>query len=285
MNIPKALNEKLMKVKEILKGKRVLVAFSGGLDSSLVAYFSKKYSKKTIAVLIKAQTTPSQEIENAKKISSELQIPFEVLNIDITEQGKIYRNLRDRCYHCKKLILSELKEFISLKQDDYPNYDLFVDGTNYSDLSLERPGLKALRESEFRSPLAEAEITKEDVLKLSQIFDLPSKNIPSQACLASRVPFGIPLSQEILEMVDHSEMYIRELLDDFETSLRVRIHKLKPSEQYLARIEAGPTIQKKINDIEIAKKINTRLRKIGFIYITMDLQGFRSGSMHETIEK
>ncbi len=283
LQIPENLQIKLDKIKEIFKDKDVMVAFSGGLDSSFVVYCAKIYAKSVLGVLIHTQATPKQEINNAKTVADAFNISLEIMEIDIIREEKISNNQTDRCYYCKKKILEALSDLGTKNNLEHEKFDLFVDGTNFSDLSQERPGLKALEESPFRSPLAEAGITKQDVKILSKIFDLPSKEIPSQACLASRIPFGIPLTKEILEMTDRAESYIREYFNDYISPLRVRIHKLKPHDAILARIETNEILMKKMQDQGEREKITEKFREIGFTFITLDLQGFRSGSMHEEL--
>lgn len=274
------LQKKIVVIADIFRNKTVVVAFSGGIDSSLVCVFAKFYAKNVQAVIISSPMTPSQELKQASTFSTTLGIPLEVLSIDTLSNPKIASNLPDRCYYCKKEILATLERYRQSKK-----FDLLVDGTNYSDLSLVRAGLKALKESEAKSPLAIAKISKSEIIEISRTLKLPSAEIPSQACLASRIPFNVPLSKDILQIIDQAEQGVRQILNDFHSNLRVRIHPVADSKQFLARIEAGDNIWQIVTDPEKRKKIVDLLTQIGFIFCTIDLDGFHSGSMDKALKK
>lgn len=278
IQLPPALQIKVKKIEEILQNKKIIVAFSGGIDSALVVYFAHIFGREVQAVIIKSPLTPRSELQNAEEFSRYLEISLSTLEINILDNPDIQSNSLQRCYHCKSGILKNLEEMATKK-----GFELVVDGTNFSDLNEERPGLLALKESTVISPLSLAEITKAEVLGLTAMLDLPSKDIPSMACLASRVPFDTPLTLSLLEQIDKSEIFIRTLFGDWKTPLRVRIHTLPPANKILARIEAGWPLLEMIMQPKNSEKITNELLGMGFTYITVDLSGFRSGSMHQSI--
>ncbi len=293
--LEKDLKDKIKTIRDLLKDKTVVIAFSGGLDSSLVTFFAKMYAKRTCALTVRSEAIPSVELENAKIIANKLGVPLEFVHLKISKMDGVQKNQQDRCYRCKKQILSTLIKHASKSSCFFENQenfkleggaqkiDIFADGTNYSDLDAVRPGLKALNESKFVSPLALAKISKEEVRQLSNHFDLPSKNIPSQACLASRVPFGTPLNTSLLSMIDEAESTVRAILGNKNVHLRVRVHRLNAKNDFMARIELEKEVMVTLFKDQSFEKIEKKLREIGFTYVCLDLRGFRSGSMHDLI--
>jgi uncharacterized protein len=278
IQLPYSIQPKIMKIEALFQGKKIIAAFSGGIDSSLVVYLANLFGQAVYAIIIKSPLTPGSELQNAAKFCEILGISLEELEINILENEHVQSNSLRRCYYCKSGILKQLESIAAKK-----GYDLVVDGTNLSDLDEDRPGLQALKESNVISPLALAEITKAEVLGLTALLDLPSKDIPSMACLASRVPFETPLTSILLERIDKAENYIRTLSGDWKSPLRVRIHTLPPSNKILGRIEASWPLMEIIVRPEFREKISTELLGLGFTFITVDLSGFKSGSMHQSI--
>ncbi len=269
--------QKITRVREIVQNKRILVAYSGGIDSTLVCILMKEYAKSFLAVCIHSPLSPSQELENAKIFSQLLQFPLRILNLDILDDPNIQKNDPHRCYYCKQRIITELTCIAQREA-----YDVVVDGTNFSDLSESRAGLRALKESSAKSPLADTGITKSEIIEISRVLDLPSQTIPSQACLASRIPFNLPLTPNILQMVDKAEAFLRKFLSSYEV-LRVRVHPVDSGGAYLARIEASSTLFSLCQDSYIRDEIVVKMQEIGFLFTTIDLAGFRSGSMHQLL--
>lgn len=263
----------------MFKGKKILVSFSGGIDSTLVLYFAKEFGKETKGILIHSPLTPSQEINQAKQFSAFLKVPLIIQEINSLLIPEIHKNLPNRCYYCKKGILEKINEIA--KEE---GYNLIIDGTNYSDLDLHRPGLLALKESNVKSPLAESKITKSDIISLTQILSLPSNNISSQACLASRIPFNLEITEDLLNMIDKAEIFLRKIIKNSTIPLRVRVHKLLPSKFLLARIESDGNLIELINNEGIRKEIDSRLKNLGFTFVTIDISGFSSGSMDKLVK-
>ncbi len=277
--IPEFLKEKIRFIENMFKGKKILVAFSGGIDSTLVLYFAKEFGKETKGILIHSPLTPSQEINQAKQFSAFLKVSLIIQEFNSLLIPEIHKNLPNRCYYCKKGILEKINEIA--KEE---GYNLIIDGTNYSDLDLHRPGLLALKESNVKSPLAESKITKSDIISLTQILSLPSNNISSQACLASRIPFNLEITENLLNMIDKAEIFLRKIIKNSTIPLRVRVHKLLPSNFLLARIESDANLIELINNEGIRKEIDSRLKNLGFTFVTIDLYGFSSGSMDKLVK-
>jgi len=264
--IPEFLKEKIRFIENMFKGKKILVAFSGGIDSTLVLYFAKEFGKETKGVLIHSPLIPTQEINQAKQFSAFLKVPLIIQEVNSLLIPEIQKNLPNRCYHCKKRILEIMNEIANEE-----GYDLIIDGTNYSDLNLHRPGLLALKESNVKSPLAESKFTKPDIISLTQILALPSVNISSQACLASRIPFNmsrIPFNMEItkdlLTKIDNAEKILRKIIKSTTIPLRVRVHKIFPSNHLLARIESNSNLIELINNEGIREEIDSSLKSLDF---------------------
>jgi pyridinium-3,5-biscarboxylic acid mononucleotide sulfurtransferase len=276
-NIPREIQLKLAIIQDLFKEKKVLIAFSGGIDSSLICFLSTKFALKTKAITVNAPVTPQQELTQASTIAKQYSFDLEIINFNSLENPQIKNNDIDRCYYCKSEILSILEA--KAKEIDF---DLVVDGTNFSDLSLTRAGLKALKESKVHSPLAIAQLSKPEIIQLSEIFDLPSKDYSSQACLASRIPFNFPLDPDILRKVEQGEIFLRNIIKNVKEPLRVRIHAIE-NDKLIARIEVNQIFLEHLQSEEIRDRIVKKFQELGFAYTTYDIAGFTSGSMHKTL--
>ncbi len=279
ITLPEDLRKKITVIQELFRSQKVLVAFSGGVDSSLVLFFAKTFAKKTEGLLFVSPMTPSQERSNASNVAKEIQVPMQELTINPLHNENIRANTTRRCYYCKQAILTTLEQFAKEH-----GWDLCADGTNFSDQRLPRPGLQALQESVVYSPLALAQLTKEEIIQISTLLKLPSARFPSQACLASRIPFDLALTEPLLMMADKAERFLRTLLENDNDPLRVRIQQLHPSKVYLARIEAGQWLFEAVTDQKIRTQIDRKLKDLGFTFVTYDLAGFQSGSFHQVID-
>lgn len=240
------------------------VAFSGGVDSTYLLHEAVKAGKeKVTALIMKTPSVPERELDEAVTFCKSRDISFFVLPADPFSAAGFRENGRDRCYICKHFLFSALLE--KAKEEGIP---FVADGTNADDRKEFRPGLRALKELDIRSPLAEAGLTKKEIRELSEKEGLPTWNKPSFSCLATRFPYGEELTVEKLRRTEAAENLLAEL--GF-TQRRVRVHG------NLARIEVLPAEIPLL--LERRDMISSRLEELGFLYTTVDLKGFRSGSM------
>ncbi|MBS7623163.1 ATP-dependent sacrificial sulfur transferase LarE [Candidatus Bathyarchaeota archaeon] len=265
------------KVNEILEGIRskgsVLVAMSGGVDSSLVALLSKKaLGNKALAATADSATLPLGELEEARRLAREIGLEHIIINVDETSNPTFVSNPPERCYHCKKELILKMKEIAEDR-----GIGVIVDGTNADDMKVHRPGALALAEAGVYSPLADAGLGKEDVRKLARMLGLPNADRPSMACLASRLPYGEQITKDKLRLVAEAERLVKELTGARE--LRVRLHGR------LARIEVGRDERRLLFSEGLMDRIAGNLKSLGLVYVTMDLLGYRSGSMDEALEE
>ena len=240
------------------------VAFSGGVDSTYLLHEAVRAGKeKVTALIMKTPSVPERELDEAVAFCKSRGISFFVLPADPFSATGFKENGRDRCYICKHFLFSALLE--KAKEEGIP---FVADGTNADDRKEFRPGLRALKELDIWSPLAEAGLTKKEIRELSEKEGLPTWNKPSFSCLATRFPYGEELTVEKLRRTEAAENLLAEL--GF-TQRRVRVHG------NLARIEVLPTEIPLL--LERRDMISSRLEELGFLYTTVDLKGFRSGSM------
>ena len=248
------------------------VAFSGGVDSTfLLAVANEVLGDNALAVTAAPVFVPPRELEEAKNFCRErkirqIVIPAEDLNID-----GVRHNPPDRCYHCKKEIFGKIRKTAAEN-----GITVVAEGSNVDDTGDYRPGMRAIRELSVVSPLLEAGLTKADIRALSKEMGLPTWSKPSFACLASRFVYGETITDEKLRAVDRAEQLLLEL--GFR-QFRVRIHG------NLARIELLPEDIQKAMSGETRKIITERLKDYGFQYVTMDLTGYRTGSMNEVLKQ
>jgi len=257
-------------VAELSSCNRVLVAFSGGIDSTLITYLAKlTLGEKVTAVTANSPSLPSLELTEAKKLATLMQVKHIILRTDELNDPNYISNPTNRCYFCKK----ELGEKLIQLADQLGGYAI-VDGTNAEDLQGHRPGAAALTEKGIRRPLAKAGMNKQDVRELAKLLGLPNFDKPSMPCLSSRVAYGETISPERLLRIERSENLIRSLTGVKE--LRVRDHGA------VARIEVGRNERKLFFDEVLLDRISEGLRSFGFDHVTVDLAGYRSGSMNES---
>ena len=266
------MDKKLKLLKEVLtEMESVLVAYSGGVDSTFLLKVAKDaLDNKVVAATASSLTYPSCELENAKKIVEGLGISHLVITTDELSSLKFTNNLQDRCYWCKRELFSRLS-YIAKKE----GLRYVADGTNFGDTKDFRPGMKAAREFKIRNPLKEARLTKEDIRKLSKKLNLPTWNKPSLACLASRFPYGTKITRENLAKVDTAEGFLRNFGI---TQVRVRHHN------QIARIEVLKDEIPKLLEKEVKEKIVSKFKELGYVYVTVDLAGYRTGSMNEVLK-
>ena len=263
------MKEKLEYLKEIIKVKdSLVVAFSGGVDSSLVAKIAYEVlGKKALAVTLTSDTFSKRELKSAKIIAKEIGITHEIIESSELGNDEFVKNPENRCYYCKK------EEAIILKRIANENRIKYIaDGVNLSDFDEHRPGIKALNEEDIIHPLVEARIKKSDIKAMAKFLGLSNYNMTSTTCLSSRISYGEEITTEKLKMIEGAESFI--LSSGFK-QVRVRCHK------NIARIEVEKEEIEKA--ISFREEIVRRLKKVGFKYITLDLEGYRSGSMDEVL--
>jgi len=250
--------------------KQVVVALSGGVDSTYLAAIAyKTLGDNAKAITLHAEYVPLRELEETKKLTSLIGVKHQVIPINALSKKKITDNTPDRCFYCKSLLFSKLIE--TAKTYHINN---IIDGSNTDDMKEYRPGIKALKNLGIRSPLIEAGLSKQEIRDLSQRMNLPTWNKSSFSCLATRIPYGSKITHKKLSQLDKAEEILFQLgLKQF----RVRHH------DEIARIEVNsedfPTIIKHNEYLVLS------LQKLGFQYISLDLQGFRSGSLNEKLIK
>ncbi len=258
---------KIKSLEIILKEyKKVAIAFSGGLDSGFLLYFASKILGKenVIAVTIYSPYKISQtDLTEAKEFALNLKVNHRIFDLNLPEEIK--NNPVDRCYYCKKDIFKKIIDEVS--KEGY----ILCDGSNHDDLSDYRPGLQAIKELGVKSPLLEAEFTKSDIRKYAKKFNLKLWDKPPNACLISRLPNNTPIELSIIQMVEKAEEFIK----TFGIKLvRVRTH------DRIARIEIGKKELKKILNAKKLSIIDKKLKEFGFKYVTLDCNGYKTGSMN-----
>jgi uncharacterized protein len=246
----------------------VLVAFSGGVDSAVVARAAvEALGERAVAATARSATLPSWELDAAKRVAGEIGIAHVVFEEDEFQTPGFAENPPDRCYHCRRGLVEGLREVAKRY-----GIECIVDGANADDAHEHRPGMRAMRESGVRSPLLELGLTKGDVREIARFYGLSVSEKPSMACLASRVPYGERITRDKLRRIEKAEDYLRGL--GFQ-ELRVRHHG------GIARIEVAERDMPRV--LERRREIAGRLKELGFTYVSLDLQGYRSGSMDEAL--
>ncbi len=247
---------------------RVAVAFSGGVDSSLVLKVAHDVLGNNVLALIgDSPSLPRRELQEALDIAAFVGAPVRVVPTKEVDDPQYAANLAHRCYVCKRHVYTT---FLDVAREEGIPY--ILDGANADDVGDFRPGRRAARELAIRSPLWEAGFSKEEVRALAQYLGLPNWNKPSAACLSSRVPYGIPITRDVLRRVERAEDALRAL--GFR-QLRVRHH------DHVARIEVPPEEFSRV--LALREEIVQALKEAGYTYVTLDLAGFRSGSSNEVL--
>jgi len=272
-NIPEETQRKYDELKAVLQEMRsVLVAFSGGVDSTfLVKVAQDVLGDQIFAVIASSESYPKKETQGAIELANKLNIPHMVIRTRELDNPDFSNNPPDRCYHCKTELFSRMKEIAAKK-----GISFVLDGSNFDDMDDYRPGLLACEELGIKSPLKEVGLGKEEIRVLSKQMDLPTWNKPSLACLASRFPYNSEIDKASLEQVAKAEEYLWSL--GF-SQVRVRHH------DQIARVEVDPEEVHRLLEPDLRAKIVENLKRLGYAYVTLDLAGYRTGSMNEPLSE
>jgi pyridinium-3,5-biscarboxylic acid mononucleotide sulfurtransferase len=264
---------KLERLQELIRSfGSCLVAYSGGVDSAFLAWVAHDVlGKRSLAVIADSPSLPRREFEEATALAGQYRIPLRVVRTQEFSNADYLSNPNNRCYFCKHELFTELAPLARSE-----GFAVIAYGENASDVGDFRPGAKAATEFEVRAPLKEVGLTKAEIRELSAHFGLPTADKPQMACLSSRVPYGEAVTEQKLGMIEKAEYVLRDL-GFFD--VRVRHHELKTG--HLARIELGQQEISRIFENRQFEQVENALRQIGYVHVTLDLQGYRRGSMNE----
>ena len=260
-----------MKYRKLLSILRELesavLAYSGGVDSTFLLKALKESGISALAVTAYSETMPAAELENAAALAKTINVMHRVIATDELSNPDFTRNPKDRCFYCKDELFSRLTAIARAEE-----YRFVIDGSNCDDLSDWRPGREAAAKHGVRSPLLEAGLSKDEIRALSKELGLPTWSKPASPCLSSRFPYGIRITRDALKRVEDAEAFIKGLgFGD----LRVR------SYNDMAKIEVAPAELPRLLDKEMRELVVQRIKALGFKYVSIDLEGFRSGKLNE----
>ena len=263
--------KRLTLVNNLIQLESVIVAYSGGVDSAFLAAIANEVlGDKSIAVTAVSPSLAPSELEEAKTLASELGLNFMTLNTKEVEREDYQANNPDRCFFCKDELYSHL-----IRYAEEEGYKFVLNGTNKDDLGDYRPGIEAAKQYGVLSPMVDVNLTKEEIRLLSKDMDLNTWDKPAQACLSSRIPYGTTVTVEALTKIAKAEHFLR--TKGFK-QLRVRHHDT------IARIEMEPTDFQDLISEPLRTEITEAFKDFGYSYVTLDMDGFRSGSLNEILK-
>ncbi len=268
------LEQKSNSLQQILKDlTKVVVAYSGGVDSTflLKSAVDTLGPQNVLACVATGASLPQSELTSAVKLAEALGVEIQTVEPDELSDPNYAANKADRCFHCKSHLFALLTDLAKKR-----NFNHVICGHNLDDMDDYRPGIRAAKAFGIRSPLADAELTKDDIRRLSRKLNLPTADVPASPCLASRISYGLEITEQRLKQVEQAEAFLRTFgLVEF----RVRLH------ESIARIEVHPEDIAKITTETVRSRIVEKLKSLGFKFVTLDLQGFRSGSLNEMLSE
>lgn len=263
--------KRLSLVNNLIQMESVIVAYSGGVDSAFLAAIANEVlGDKAIAVTAVSPSLAPSELEEAKALASELGLNFMTLNTKEVEREDYQANNPDRCFFCKDELYSHL-----IRYAEEEDYKFVLNGTNKDDLGDYRPGIEAAKQYGVLSPMVDVNLTKEEIRLLSKDMDLNTWDKPAQACLSSRIPYGTTVTVEALTKIAKAEHFLR--TKGFK-QLRVRHHDT------IARIEMEPSDFQDLISEPLRTEITDAFKDFGYSYVTLDMDGFRSGSLNEILK-
>jgi pyridinium-3,5-biscarboxylic acid mononucleotide sulfurtransferase len=267
----KIVEKKIIKLKKYLQSlESVVIAFSGGTDSTFLVKIAVDVLKDNVAAITaKSLTFPDSEFEDSKNLARELGVRHIIIRTNELNNNKFTANDKNRCYYCKNDLLGLISDFTGKN-----GFKHVLDGSNYDDSKDYRPGAKAVKKWGVLSPLKEAGLTKEEIRSVSKELGLPTWDKPAAACLASRIPYGTEINKGLLKKISTAESFIKKL--GF-IQVRLRHHG------NIARIEMPVKDMPRLLDEKIKNSVIKLLKNLGYIYITLDIEGYTTGSMNKTL--